>query len=245
MKVVISVCTFAAAVLAVAGAPAFQNVFFPDPSGIVFRDRRSAYGGAYASPCGAQLPLGPAGGYQLSPVHAGYGYGGGHAAYAAAPSYGYAAPHYRADEAGETEILNFSDMEPGMTEHMPMARYGGYGAAVAPAAPVAHAGGYGGQLAPAVASGPAYGVFPNANVGGCNVPLLLSCSPSIVPGRLVKSSGYGGGYGGGAVVAAAGNAYRGVDDQIHQDLHEEHAEEMTSHDSTEHVSDTTHTDVHQ
>ncbi|XP_026757820.2 LIM domain-containing protein A-like [Galleria mellonella] len=33
----------------------------------------------------------------------------------------------------------------------------------------------------------AVGVFPNANVGGCAIPLLLSCSPSVVPGSLTKS----------------------------------------------------------
>ncbi|XP_028170820.1 shematrin-like protein 2 [Ostrinia furnacalis] len=245
MKVVISVCTFAAAVLMAAGAPALPNVYLPEPSGILYpqqflRDRRS-FGGGYAAPCGG-------GGY-LSPIHSGYGgyggghggYGGGHAVYSGASSYGYGGPHYRADETGEGEVMNFSHMEQDMTEHMPMARYGGYGGH----AGLAGLGGIGGQLAPAVLSGPAVGVFPNANVGGCNVPLLLSCSPSISAGRIVKS-GYGGGYGGGAVVAAGANAYRGVDDQTPQDVHEEHAhEEMTAHDSVEHVSDSVHTEQHQ
>ncbi|KAM3963091.1 uncharacterized protein ACR2FA_002856 [Aphomia sociella] len=48
----------------------------------------------------------------------------------------------------------------------------------------------------AVSSG-AVGVFPNANVGGCAIPLLLSCSPSVVPGHLAKSGyGHDSGYGG-------------------------------------------------
>lgn len=34
----------------------------------------------------------------------------------------------------------------------------------------------------------AVGVFPNANVGGCSIPLLLSCSPSVVSGSLAKSA---------------------------------------------------------
>ncbi|XP_059057174.1 uncharacterized protein LOC131850827 [Achroia grisella] len=43
----------------------------------------------------------------------------------------------------------------------------------------------------------AIGVFPNANVGGCAIPLLLSCSPSVVPGSLTKSSyGHETSYGG-------------------------------------------------
>lgn len=38
----------------------------------------------------------------------------------------------------------------------------------------------------------AIGIFPHANTGGCAIPLLLSCSPSVVPGSLAKShSGYG------------------------------------------------------
>lgn len=38
----------------------------------------------------------------------------------------------------------------------------------------------------------AIGVFPHANTGGCAIPLLLSCSPSVVSGSLAKThSGYG------------------------------------------------------
>lgn len=38
----------------------------------------------------------------------------------------------------------------------------------------------------------AIGVFPHANTGGCAIPLLLSCSPSVVSGSLAKAhSGYG------------------------------------------------------
>lgn len=35
-------------------------------------------------------------------------------------------------------------------------------------------------------SGGAVGVFPHANTGGCGIPLLLSCSPSVVSGSLAK-----------------------------------------------------------
>lgn len=40
--------------------------------------------------------------------------------------------------------------------------------------------------------GSALGIFPKANVGGCAVPLLISCSPSVVHGSLSKypNSGY-------------------------------------------------------
>lgn len=51
-------------------------------------------------------------------------------------------------------------------------------------------GGYGGGLNYAAPGAGAVGVFPNAKVGGCGVPLLLSCSPSVVSGSLAKSHGY-------------------------------------------------------
>ncbi|XP_068629609.1 protein PFC0760c-like [Battus philenor] len=38
----------------------------------------------------------------------------------------------------------------------------------------------------ASSSSGAVGLFPNANVGGCAIPLLLSCSPSVVSGTLAK-----------------------------------------------------------
>ncbi|KOB69351.1 Egg protein 80 [Operophtera brumata] len=44
--------------------------------------------------------------------------------------------------------------------------------------------------APAAASAPAsgaVGLFPNANVGGCGIPLLLSCNPTVVSGSLAKT----------------------------------------------------------
>ncbi|KAG6452722.1 hypothetical protein O3G_MSEX007755 [Manduca sexta] len=47
-----------------------------------------------------------------------------------------------------------------------------------------------GPLAPvagSVASPSAVGLFPNANVGGCSIPLLLSCSPSVTSGSLAKA----------------------------------------------------------
>ncbi|XP_063531036.1 ERC protein 2-like [Cydia strobilella] len=36
----------------------------------------------------------------------------------------------------------------------------------------------------------AVGVFPSAHVGGCAIPLLLSCSPNVVAGQLAKSHSY-------------------------------------------------------
>lgn len=44
--------------------------------------------------------------------------------------------------------------------------------------------------APVPASSPtsgAVGLFPNANIGGCGIPLLLSCNPSVVSGSLAKA----------------------------------------------------------
>ncbi|CAH0406389.1 unnamed protein product [Chilo suppressalis] len=235
MKVVIFACTLAAAAVIAAGAPAATNgaeervMFVPQPQ--QYRSRRSHFAPSYGAPCaGPVLPaIAPAPAY-LAPIHGSIGYGGGGYG-GGGHGYGGYGPHYRAED-GETEILNFSDMEQGMSEHVPMARYGGYGAA-----PVIHGGaGIAGLgLGGAVATGPAYGVFPHANTGGCNVPLLLSCSPSIVPGRLVKSYG---GYGAAvpAVGVAATNAYRGADDQNLE--HEENPEEP--HENLEPAEDNTH-----
>lgn len=39
--------------------------------------------------------------------------------------------------------------------------------------------------------GPTVGLFPNAKVGGCAVPLLLSCAPSVVSGHLAHQASYG------------------------------------------------------
>lgn len=40
------------------------------------------------------------------------------------------------------------------------------------------------------AAGPTVGLFPNAKVGGCAVPLLLSCAPSVVSGHLAHQGSY-------------------------------------------------------
>ncbi|KAM3963090.1 uncharacterized protein ACR2FA_002855 [Aphomia sociella] len=258
--VVVSVYTFAAVTLMVSAAPTLnEDVITQQPGNAELnsqqpqfvREKRSqypVYGGGYSAPCGgaavaalpavAPIPAVAPAGYQLNmgPVHAGYGYGAPH-------SYGYGAPHYRSDEFGADQDTFFPDMEHMMSDHVPMARYGGYGG-YGPSA--AHVGGMSGiaglgQLAPAAPAGPAFGVFPNANVGGCNVPLLLSCSPSIVPGRLVKSQGYGGGYG--APVAGPVNAYRGVDESHLE--HEDQHEEPENHEHLSVANDSHPTNTHQ
>lgn len=167
----------------------------------LLREKRSSYGAVYSPPCAAQVPLLPhlAPSYGLPGLasHGSYGYNP-HAGY---PPVGYG-PHYRADDqmSEDGEMMSFSDMD-----HVSMARSYGYGA------PAAQHGGYG-----AGGAGPAVGVFPNAHVSGCNVPLLLSCSPSVVPGRIVSHGGYGGGV---SVVAAGAGAgaggYRGADEHGH------------------------------
>ncbi|KAJ2952955.1 hypothetical protein O0L34_g7328 [Tuta absoluta] len=52
-------------------------------------------------------------------------------------------------------------------------------------------GAYGAPAGASAGSGPgAVGVFPGASVGNCAVPLLLSCSPSVVPGTLAHAPAY-------------------------------------------------------
>ncbi|XP_063359308.1 uncharacterized protein LOC134648731 [Cydia amplana] len=51
----------------------------------------------------------------------------------------------------------------------------------------------------------AVGVFPSAHVGGCAIPLLLSCSPNVVAGHLAKSHSYA------AAPSYGASAYRSSD----------------------------------
>lgn len=183
----------------------------------LLRGKRSSYGAVYSPPCAAAQTSYLAPGYGIPSLaqHSSYGYNQ-HAAYPGVASYG--GPHYRADDqfSEDGEMMSFSDMD-----HMAMARSYGYDA------PAAQYGGH--VYGPSVSSGPAVGVFPNAHASGCNVPLLLSCSPSIVAGKIVHQQGYGGSsYG---VVPASGAGaigYRGVDERMNKEgpaveaHHEEH-----------------------
>lgn len=200
--------------------------------------------GYLAAPCGsAPIAIAPSGGYPIAlppalPAHGGYGYPSHISQYGGGGGGGY--PQYRADDFYENE-MSYSDM-PAM-EHVPMAR--SYGYDVVPAASqLSSASAYGGGAYGGGAYGPAVGVFPNANVGGCAVPLLLSCSPNVQAGKIIRQSHYGGapaGYGsiavaagpaGGVAVSAGGGpgGYRDVDD---------HEQEMMqpSHHEDQHLSD--------
>ncbi|XP_075969782.1 uncharacterized protein LOC142972488 [Anticarsia gemmatalis] len=52
-------------------------------------------------------------------------------------------------------------------------------------------GSLGGSIGGSSSGGGAVGVFPSANTGGCGIPLLLSCSPSVVSGSLAKAHASG------------------------------------------------------
>lgn len=87
-----------------------------------------------------------------------------------------------------------------------------------------YSGGLNGQYNSPGYSGPAYGIFPNANTKPCNVPLLFTCSPSVVTGHVVRpetqgyaspmsiSSGIPG-------LSSHPDAYRGVEEQNVQRIH--------------------------
>lgn len=243
-------CIFGAVAVLVKAAPSLYQGVEPEISEgtmlevqpEIVRDKRSQYGPSlpsYGAPCGggyavAPLPLAPLPApASYLPISHGYGASHGYGGYGGGP-------HYRADDMGDDHEPAMSEMDGMMSEHFPMARYGGGGYGPLPA--VHGLGGYGSGLG----GGPAYGVFPNANVGGCNVPLLLSCSPSIVPGRLVKSGYGGGGYGAGSVGPV--NAYRGVESG-HPELHEEqiHSEDHeATHEQLAAVNESSHpTSSHQ
>ncbi|KOB69350.1 Uncharacterized protein OBRU01_16958 [Operophtera brumata] len=237
MKAVFGLLTFAAAALVVGSAPTLSEGQLPgmlvDQRQLdYYRDTRSQYP-QYASPCAAaaaassHVPaMAPAYQLNIAPYHG----------YPQVPQqYGYGLPRYRSMEMEpEQEYMSFSDMDHMMSERMPMARYG-YNA---PAAP--HAA-YAPVAAPPASSAPVFGVFPNANTGGCNVPLLFSCSPSLVPGHVVQAQpqphhNY----------AAATDAYRGVavEPSAHHDSHETH-EEPSAHEPLLQAHDPSHAMVHQ
>lgn len=234
MQAVISACVFAVLATVAVAAPGLiqgqlpQDFPTPEQQQQFYRYIRSSYPTAYyaPAPCAsagvpayAPLPAAaPATAYQVNlapPLH--------NSAAIAPHGFGYGIPQYRdADE--QHEMMQFSDMDHMISEHVPMARYGygapvagPYGAASAGIAHGAAVSGVGGQLlTPAAAAAPAIGVFPTGGTGGCSVPLLLSCSPTIVSGKIVQAhaqQSYGAGAG-----AGAHDAYRGVDE--HREFHE-------------------------
>ncbi|CAH0604829.1 unnamed protein product [Chrysodeixis includens] len=237
MKAVLLAGVFAVVALSVAGAPAtykedevpYVNQRYLEE---YLRQRRTPYGGGFVPPCAAG-----AGGSLQVPLYAAVPQYG-------VPHYGYSGPHYRNTEQQNDEILGFSDMDI-VPEHMQMARYGGYGGAALGGLPSAGISGYGGHGLSSYSSGPALGVFPNARVSGCNVPLLFSCSPSIVPGHMMDSHGLGGvgglgGIGGApltALPAGLPESYRIVDEPVHHEAHEQH--EASEHEHAESVHEAT------
>lgn len=227
MEVTLSVIILAALAVIVTSAPTLTDGPAPENSLAAdqekhweyYREKRSQYP-QYVSPCAAAaaaasspIPAFAPAAYQvnLSPYHP------------YATPHNYYAPQYRMDFEPEQEMMSFSDMDRMMSEQMQM-RYAGYGAP--PHMP--------GSYAPAVSPvGPAYGVFPNAKTGGCSVPLLFSCAPSIVPGHVVQSMPHG-----------YGDSYRGVEPASHHETpSQESHEEAQEHLSAAH--DSSHAKVHQ
>ncbi|XP_026724617.1 elastin-like [Trichoplusia ni] len=239
MKVILLAGVFAVVALSVAGAPTYKEEEVPYANQRYLEDylrqRRTPYGAGYVPPCAAAAAS------QLQvPVYAAVPQYG-------VPHYGYSGPHYRSVEHQNDEILGFSDMDV-VPEPVQMARYGGYGGAALGGLP---AGGspvgissYGGHGLSSYSSGPALGVFPNARVSGCNVPLLFSCSPSIVSGHMMESHGLGGlgglaGAGGAsgaplsALPAGLPGSYRIVDEPVHHEAHVQ--QEAAEHEHAEHT----------
>lgn len=219
MKAILLSGVFAVFALAVAGAPTYtdgeaKQYVSQQQVEDYLRQRRAPYA-QFVAPCattgGMQVPVSSV----QVPAFAGPPYQG----YSAVPvpQYGYATvPHYRSvDEQIEPELLGFSDTDNFVHEHVPMARLGGYGAAsVASVAPGLTS--LGGQVLSQATTGPALGVFPNAHVGGCAVPLLFSCSPTIVSGHIVEPQSHIS-----PVSAGIADSYRLVDEPIHHEAQHE------------------------
>ncbi|GBP25006.1 hypothetical protein EVAR_94301_1 [Eumeta japonica] len=82
-------------------------------------------------------------------------------------------------------LHNRAEEEESVMEDASARTYGSYAEAATGLASIAGLS----AAAPAHA-GSAMGLFPHARIGGCAIPLLLSCSPNIVAGHLVKSQAY-------------------------------------------------------
>lgn len=119
---------------------------------------------AYAAPCAGGAPLAPVTFVALAPQ--------------AAPAPG--PLHYRENEHMDHQQARAN--EHGRAYYDASAAAASASLAVAAASTAVSSG--------AGAAGPAVGVFPNAKVGGCAVPLLLSCAPNVVSGHLVHQPSY-------------------------------------------------------
>lgn len=90
-------------------------------------------------------------------------------------------PHYREEEHFEEDQhqharSSYDSSLGGLSGYSGVALSSGYGSG--------HSLGGAGLALSGANYGPAVGLFPNANVGGCNIPLLLSCAPNVVAGHL-------------------------------------------------------------
>lgn len=117
-----------------------------------------------AAPCAGGAPLAPVTFYALAPQAA------------AVPG----PLHYRENEHMEHQQARVNDHSRAYYDTPAVAA----SASLAAASAAASAG--------AGATGPTVGLFPNAKVGGCAVPLLLSCAPSVVSGHLVHQGSHAG-----------------------------------------------------
>ncbi|CAB3255358.1 unnamed protein product [Arctia plantaginis] len=212
MELIILACAFAAYPLVISGAPTYTESeeaqlakqYSEDYQ--YLREPRSKIPLQYVTPCAAAAAAAAA--LHRPSYVSPYNYNMNRFQ----PSqYGYGVPHYRSveEQMAEPEMLLFSDTDQiqhdqaMMMDHNPMARFG---AALPPISPVSSGYALNGPALTSV-SGPAYGIFPNANVGGCDVPLLFSCSPSISSGRIIESRGH--------ISPVTGNSYRLAEEQRH------------------------------
>ncbi|XP_038215290.1 uncharacterized protein LOC119834846 [Zerene cesonia] len=222
MKVVsIFVFVFATSV---AGAPTIITSIpkhLQEENRQILRDKRSKYGLGYYSYGAASSPIAAYSPYQMNiPVQNylnpyAYGY---QTLYPGCGRGYYRSQAYHNDQ----EMMSFSDKE---HEHQPASRNVMDTAEttsinqITPLSPSSMPS-IGQLMTPT--NGPAYGMFSNVQNVGCNVPLLFSCSPSIVPLRMRSSPQMGYGYG--------PYGYRGVEDMSYEP-HGSFHEELAAHDS--------------
>lgn len=164
------------------------------PQEDINRDKRSKF--VYMPPCAAASP--PAPNYAPDNYHYNIPHQPYQASYAMPQNYAYPTPHYRSDLMEvEPEMLRFSDMDD-MPEQLPLPRYVAY----APGSP--HV-----EIHPPI-------IAQTPHVSGCNIPLIFSCTPSVVSAKLAPQQTY--------YTSPVSNSYRGVNDQFPLESEEIHQE---------------------
>lgn len=148
--------TFCVLKMICSAAPIVEHPDLPEDE---FRDKRSSFNIPYVSPCAASPPMVPS--YMNLPVQ-----------HHLRPQYYY--PRYRSIDPSEMHLLNMNAIR--SAQSIPT----GMEAIPAPNKPDIT------SYPPPMSQMPAVGIFPYVNPDLMNVPLLITCTPSIAQGQMMQ-----------------------------------------------------------